>query len=106
MSFMKPEIFRDKFQVIRDTSEGDIYTPLDFADSPEDAANEWDVPIENIETIEGYGARLSASGYMDCTEWAVFDTREEAAQYLLDMYGNECGEPEDWEAELEEIAKG
>jgi hypothetical protein len=34
----------------------------------------------------GYGARLSAPGYMDCTEWAVFDTKEEAQAYLDETY--------------------
>jgi hypothetical protein len=40
----------------------------------------------NIELIEGFGARLSANGYMDCTEWAVFDTAEEAQAYLDEYY--------------------
>jgi len=39
-----------------------------------------------IEMITGYGARLSAPGYMDCTEWAVFDTIEQAENYLKDTY--------------------
>lgn len=43
----------------------------------------------DITLVEGYGARLSASGYLDCTEWSVFDTPEEAAQYLADQYGQE-----------------
>ena len=29
---------------------------------------------------------MSAPGYMDCTEWAVFDTEDEALAYLEDMY--------------------
>lgn len=40
--------------------------------------------VFSIEEREGYGARLSAPGYMDCTEWAVFDTEQEAADYLND----------------------
>ena len=46
----------------------------------------------------GFGARLSAPGYMDCTEWAVFDTEDEAEHYLEEQYGDEeeqgeeCGE--------------
>lgn len=32
-------------------------------------------------------ARLSAPGYLDCTDWSgPFDTTEEAAQALLDLY--------------------
>jgi hypothetical protein len=32
-------------------------------------------------------ARLSASGYLDCTEWSgPFETLEQAAQHLIDTY--------------------
>jgi len=49
---------------------------------------------QSWENIKGYGARLSAPGYLDCTEWAVFDTREEAETYLDENYPDE-EEPED-----------
>ncbi|MCP3885122.1 MAG: hypothetical protein GY700_06540 [Propionibacteriaceae bacterium] len=39
-----------------------------------------------VDTRTGYGARLSKPGYLDCTEWAVFDTQREAAEYLLETY--------------------
>ena len=42
--------------------------------------------IWEVELIEGYGARLSANGYMDCTEWCVYETSVEAAEDLLEMY--------------------
>ena len=45
--------------------------------------------IQEWETIQGYGARLSAPGYLDCTEWSVFYTPEEAEQYLDEMYGDD-----------------
>lgn len=45
------------------------------------------------ENITGYGARLSAPGYLDCTEWTVFDSEEEARAYLDEYY------PEDEESE-------
>jgi hypothetical protein len=47
------------------------------------------------ETIKGYGARLSAPGYLDCTEWCVFDTVAEAEAYLSDMYGDDEEEDTD-----------
>lgn len=34
--------------------------------------------------VWGYGARFSAPGYMDCTDWNVFETEEEAEQYFED----------------------
>jgi len=42
--------------------------------------------IYSIEIIDGYGARLSAPGYMDCTAWAVFETPEEARKYLNETF--------------------
>ena len=53
---------------------------------------------ESWENVKGYGARLSAPGYLDCTEWTIFDTAEEAEKYLTDEYP-EDGEPEDDEDE-------
>jgi hypothetical protein len=43
----------------------------------------WDIDIQ-----EGFGARLSAPGYMDATPWTVFDTETEAQEYLEEMYGD------------------
>ena len=39
-----------------------------------------------INLIYGYGARLSAAGYIDCTDWTVFDTEQEAIDYLAETY--------------------
>lgn len=33
-----------------------------------------------------YGARLSAPGYMDKTDWDIFDTEDEAKKYLEETY--------------------
>jgi hypothetical protein len=44
------------------------------------------------ENVKGYGARLSAPGYLDCTEWTVFDTEEEAKAFLDDMSDDEQDE--------------
>jgi hypothetical protein len=38
----------------------------------------------SVDLGEGWGARLSAPGYLDCTPWSVFDTREEAEAALRD----------------------
>lgn len=45
--------------------------------------------VQDVEPVIGYGARLLAPGYMDCTEWAVFDTAEQAAEYLTETYGDD-----------------
>ena len=89
---MQPQITESMtwFQV--DTPEGIFTYPSDFG--KEDVAREWDVGTEEIEEVEGHGARLSAPGYLDCTEWAIFDTVEEAREYLVDTYYDDREEDE------------
>ena len=45
--------------------------------------------VFSVEERVGYGARLSAPGYLDCTDWGVFDTEQEAKEYLEETYGDE-----------------
>ncbi|MEK6832731.1 MAG: hypothetical protein AABY32_01675 [Nanoarchaeota archaeon] len=45
--------------------------------------------IWTVEVTDGYGARLSAPGYMDCTEWSVFETEQEAIDYIDEFYGDD-----------------
>ncbi len=42
-----------------------------------------------IEIVEGFGARMSAPGYMDCTFWCVYHSIEEAKACLEEMYGDD-----------------
>lgn len=46
--------------------------------------------VESFELLENkYGARMSAPGFMDRTDWSVFDTEEEAQKYLDETYGDD-----------------
>lgn len=48
-------------------------------------------PLDDDELVpvkHGWLARMSAPGYMDCTEWSAFATKQEAEDYLEDMYGD------------------
>lgn len=45
--------------------------------------------LQGISVRLGYGARLSAPGYLDCTEWSVFDTVKDAEEYLDSEYSEE-----------------
>jgi hypothetical protein len=45
--------------------------------------------IHSVTITTGFGARMSAPGYMDCTEWSVFGTEAEAEEYLEEYYGDE-----------------
>jgi hypothetical protein len=42
--------------------------------------------VTEIRVRDGWGARLSAPGYMDCTDWDVYATEEEAKKALAEMY--------------------
>lgn len=91
--FMQREIeFGDWYEI--DTRNGITVIPADIVgDAPTaaevlqylDVFRESDV--YKITKRTGFGARLSAPGYLDCTEWSVFDTEKEAAEYLEEMYG-------------------
>lgn len=92
MSFMQKQITNKMkwFQV--ETSQGtewiqsDIFTPDAQIESVADLIDYCEgVPI-SFEVVEGYGARLSAPGYMDCTEWTVFPTLGDAEKYLEENY--------------------
>jgi hypothetical protein len=36
--------------------------------------------------VDGYGARYTMPGYLDCTPWSVFETEAEALDYLTHYY--------------------
>lgn len=44
--------------------------------------------IISFEVKRGFGARLSAPGYLDSTEWTVFGTVEQALEYLEELQGD------------------
>lgn len=60
--------------------------------------------VYTVTVREGYGARLSAPGYMDCTEWAVFDTEEEAREYLEENYPDDEEDSDAGEYEFDTLA--
>lgn len=90
-SFMKPQIVQDDWMQI-DTSEGSFCLPTyALGDNPsaETIQDHCGGEYFGHETISGWGARLSAPGYLDCTDWCVFDTEEEAKEYLREQYDAE-----------------
>lgn len=45
---------------------------------------------DDPEAEAGYYCRLSASGYLDCTDWSgPFETQREAEEHLVEMYDDE-----------------
>ena len=111
MSFMQKQIVQGSWLEI-ETMNGTVFLPediapqtaIDFCDLIGELHEPDELPatvkcdlleftevhdanhIESVERITGFGCRLSAPGYMDCTDWTVHKTEKEAEQYLSEMY--------------------
>jgi hypothetical protein len=113
MAFMEQQVEFGQWVVV-DTNCGGCVLPADLVDV--DKVKRWaesDSPwaknklaklvgdyiegteIYSVEIKAGWGGRLSAPGYMDCTEWSVYDTEEEALEELTEMYGDDDADDAD-----------
>lgn len=100
---MEPQIeFGDWYEI--DGPNGTEFIPADLvgdvAEFTAGAGGRAPVPealadyCENREVFtickhQGWGARLSMPGYLDCTEWTVFETEQEAREHLDEMYDDD-----------------
>ena len=117
MGFMEKQITDKRDWLEIETASGTFFidavdapqTAVDFAEAVKDGLHDSDeVPatvrcdlvdyteefhadgIYSVELVSGHGARMSAPGYMDCTDWSVFDTVEEAEEHLDELYGDDA----------------
>lgn len=87
MAFMEPQIeFMSAYLV--ETNIGTECVPEDVCDDPTKLEPYLEGSrIESVDRKEGWFGRLSAPGYMDCTEWlGPFDTEGEARVALDELY--------------------
>jgi hypothetical protein len=110
MSFMKPEVQKLVMYHV-ESNEGDELVPEDvcgdlreknpnivWTDGPVFAVSDYTdakpEEIKSIERKEGYYSRLSAPGYLDCTDWmGPYNTSAEALfacmrEHQVDENGN------------------
>lgn len=97
MAFMKRDIRHGEFWFI-DTRQGSFLVPLDVETDPDnlamyrpelmsfdaDDASDW-----TVERRIGWYGRLSAPGYLDCTDWTYADSEQELIAELREMYGDD-----------------
>jgi len=111
MAHMQPEIHHGQWVMVQ-TEWGDESLPFGLVtDGMEEIdqitkwleSNEDGIPADLFEgsiCLEGetifdisvetmWGARMSAPGYLDCTEWAFFDTEVEAIAHLKEEQNEE-----------------
>jgi hypothetical protein len=97
MAFMEPEVC-EMTMVTVETSHGRESVPLDVCgEASLDALADYieGEPNSEPEEEEGYWARLSASGYMDATDWiGPYATAEEATKAICELHDirTECFE--------------
>lgn len=95
MSFMEPQIAYGNWWKV-ETTAGTEFVDADILSKDElGECCEGEIIDGEIEKIVGFGARLSAPGYLDCTPWDVLGTYQEAENYLRETY------PEEFEDENE-----
>ena len=94
MAFMVPQYVEGQWAEVENRYGESTYVPADCVEL-EDGERV-------VRTFEGVGCRLSAPGYMDCTEWAVFPTEEEAREYIRETDDVDDDTGEDLEEEERE----
>ena len=99
MAFMRPDIYLGSAYLV-ETSIGTEIVPSDVARVPKNAATPVPYlrdylegyPLPNVPPSLTFGhfARLSAPGFMDCTEWSgPYDSAADAEAALSEMYGDD-----------------
>jgi hypothetical protein len=96
MAFMEPQYVLGSWVEVEDKYGETRYVPAEYAEDLEEG--EHAVRLHPLKV----GARLSASGYMDCTEWSIFDTEEAARDYIRDTYDVDPDTGDEMEEEEEE----
>jgi hypothetical protein len=101
MPFMKPQVYQGEYYEVT-AGHGETWiVPVDatgflsgFA-QPASSLQDYvepdiDDPDEILQPKRGWLARMSAPGYLDCTDWSAHDSEQEAREYLDEMYGEDA----------------
>jgi len=113
MAFMKPQYCKGDWIEV-EGSEGTTFLPADLVGLPDDwsfVSNRYRITNrgdDGFDTVAAFyeeytlggldsisavsyvagmvGCRLSAPGYLDCTEWSIFATEREAREWITETY--------------------
>ena len=109
MSFMEPEITGRGLHWRVETTDGTWFVPCHVAPVPpwiknevpfsgvwldafKDALQDYIEPrwerVTEIKVVIGYCGRMSAPGYLDCTEWSFDRTKRGIKEQLDDLFGD------------------
>ena len=98
MAFMQPEVTEKQEWAEVETTAGIWWVPFDVLSKSEaESARRGDfesllkytegnaVYLDQSGIKKGYGVRLSAPGYMDATDWEVYDSKKEALKRAKEL---------------------
>lgn len=86
--FMRPEVVRGDVWEVVTTDGTTYYVPADVVGN-DDLQSFVEGTIDTYQLLANrWMARLSAPGYLDCTEWDAFPTMSEALYHLAETYGD------------------
>lgn len=89
MGFMRAEWYQTDYWRI-ETSAGTCIVPKDVESDRSRLAPYVDVgtydPDDDVYAESGWVGRMSAPGYMDCTDWIACETEEEVKRELAEAY--------------------
>jgi hypothetical protein len=96
MGFMKPEkVYGDWYEV---EDAGTVWYPIQYFTADE-LLGQHDKDATVAIRRGQYGVRLSAPGYLDCTEWEVYETEDAADERIREWELEELDADEE-DAEL------
>lgn len=93
MAFMKPEYYHGEFITVLVDDEYEAGFPAEYYSKAD-----WPKGHE-VDREGGWYVRLSAPGYLDCTDWCgPFETKEEARREAVEQFeaDPDTGELLDW----------
>lgn len=104
MSFMVQEVCYGHYYLIEANHGETTLVPADVCngetagDFADYVQGKIDDPDEPVESTEGWYGRMSAPGYLDCTDWTWGETEQEVRATLTEYYGDDEDESEDDES--------
>ncbi len=88
MSFMKPEGTEKQAWIEIDGKNGIFFFPRDCFNRSEAIkayGGSLGDGIDSVRVYRGYGIRLSAPGYLDCTDWEVYRNKRVAIKRFNEL---------------------
>lgn len=87
MSFMQTQVLHGDWWEV-ETKEGTVILPVEFFPTKESVKEAHPDAYSITIHLDKWGARLSAPGYLDCTDWTLHETDTDALEYLEEVYGD------------------